>query len=211
MSVPSKDVKDFFAMLNKESIRYVLIKNLANELPDNLPEGKDIDILVNIDDKRRFNGVMSKGGYKRVAHPWRKDELLYQLEPFEMFIKNKMYVDACFQLCCRSITYTQWLPLDQIIQASVWNNRVYDEKNGWYILAEDDMFVYLLSRCIFDKRKFTQPYNEKLSELYKNIDREKIMYKLKPVFFNFSEELLKKIAQQKFDEIVESYRRFDNY
>ena len=46
-NIKSKYILDFFKTLNKENVQYMLIKNIGKELPHNLKDGKDIDIIGN--------------------------------------------------------------------------------------------------------------------------------------------------------------------
>ena len=63
-----KNVKDFFELLNSSGVRYVLIKNIHNELPGHLAIGKDIDILVEERDKLKFRFLM-KSIARQYIHP----------------------------------------------------------------------------------------------------------------------------------------------
>ena len=57
-----------FDVLNKADIRYVMIKNIDNEVPGHLKDGKDIDIVVYRNDKKRFEEAM-KNHFFLLSHP----------------------------------------------------------------------------------------------------------------------------------------------
>ena len=62
------DIKELFELLNI-NVNYILAKNIANELPDKLKVGKDIDIIVHPDDYAKYRTLMPKHEYKLIIHP----------------------------------------------------------------------------------------------------------------------------------------------
>ena len=54
MYIPKEQINSFFQDINSFGISYVLIKNMDDELPAHLENGKDIDILVKEEDKDLF-------------------------------------------------------------------------------------------------------------------------------------------------------------
>ncbi len=67
--VDAEKVRFFFDLMNSSNIDYVLIKNIREELPNSLPDGKDIDILVKPESKILFEKVMKKYFFLK-CHPW---------------------------------------------------------------------------------------------------------------------------------------------
>jgi len=51
MYVPPIEISAFFEMLNQNGFNYLIIKNISNELPCSLDNGKYIDILVHAESK----------------------------------------------------------------------------------------------------------------------------------------------------------------
>ena len=112
-------------------------------------------------------------GWFPVRHPWDFGDnfiFLYSMNPLEFYEKNGIYLDVSYQLCCRSVNNGEWMPLDQKINNSVWNNRKQDNTYGWYILSDEDLFLHLITRSVFDKKKFTDGYIEQIQNLFKKIN-----------------------------------------
>ena len=69
MYIPKEQINSFFQDINSFGISYVLIKNMDDELPAHLENGKDIDILVKEEDKDLFAQKMLRLGYNTCTHP----------------------------------------------------------------------------------------------------------------------------------------------
>ena len=216
--IPVESIKDFFSFMNKSEIRYVLIKNISSELPNQLLNGKDIDIVVHEEDKVRFEKCMKNHGYHTHTPPlgivngW---TFAYQLPEYEFWkLENKpftLYIDASFKLACKSITPNVWIPLDNIIQEDIWKKRCFDEKNGWWIMDDQTILIYLFVRSIFDKHEFKQGYVEGIEERKYLLNDENTQEKLRKVFFKYTDRLIQMIESKRYDEIIQDYKTYLNY
>lgn len=212
--IDRKDVLDVFSMLNKNQISYVLLRNIDKELPDNLNEDKDIDILVKREDKEKFQKVLYNNGFKNKIHPWdfgNNFVFLYAMDKLEFYSKGKINLDICYQLCCRSINAKEWMPIDQMINNSVWENKKLNKNYDWYELSYEDELIHLLTRCIFDKGEFNSGYRKRISELMRKVDMDAEYKKLNVVFFKFTYKLVELIEKNEFDKIVNDYMTFTEY
>lgn len=214
--IDNKIVLNYFELLNSNNIRYALIKNISNELPNNLKNGKDIDIVINLDDKKKFDSVMVKIGRKYI-HPWGWEngwQNLYGLPKFEfwrLFCKDNVYIDVTYQLCCKSLMPNVWIPLDNYIQERIWSNRYFDKKNGWWILDNETQYVYCIVRCVFDKCVFSEAYINELECLSVVVDSDEVKKMLSLIFFGFTKQLLILIKNKKFHDIKNRYIEFNDY
>lgn len=208
-------ILDFFNKLNDSGIRYVLLRNIGNELPDNYQKGKkDIDLLVHPNDRSKLHSFMKKNKLVSWPHPLDKGsglEYLYAVYPFEFYKKDGYYFDICYQMVCKSPNAGEYMPVDMLINTSVWENRRLDGEYPWYRLSDEDLMVHLLTRCIFDKKKFTTEYKNELIKLNQTSDKVKLKLKLETVFFKYSDTLLKKIETGQYDNIINSYLSFIEY
>ena len=68
-TIPAEVILDFFERLSATEILYVIIKNVDNELPDHLKDGKDIDILVHESCIKQFEEFMISNNFDRQTHP----------------------------------------------------------------------------------------------------------------------------------------------
>lgn len=212
--IDRKEILNMFSMLNKNNISYVLLRNIDKELPDNLRENKDIDILVKREDKSKFQKVLYNNGYKKRIHPWDFGNnflFLYAMDKLEFYAKEKVNLDICYQLCCRSINAKEWMPVDQLINNSVWENKRYNKQYGWYELSYEDELIHLLTRCIFDKGEFSLGYRKRILELMEKVSMDDEYERLNVVFFKFSHKLIELIRKCEFDKIVDEYMTFTEY
>lgn len=216
--IPEKYIKRFFEVMNDNDIQYVLIKNIFDELPCKLPDGKDIDILVHTDSKEKFEECMSANGFGRRIPPNGKENgwsFAYQLPEYEFWQmeKNKFtfYIDANFKLCCKSLMGKIWIPLDNSIQEELWKNKVFDAENNWWIMDEYTILVYLLVRAVFDKENFRAGYIEGIEKRKHLIAAECVKEKLSKIFFNYTDRLIHMVNEGKYSEIVQDYRGFREY
>ena len=210
------EIKKFFIILNNNEINYILIKNIADELPNSLMDGKDIDILVYPDSKTQYEEVMKKNNYHAHTHPlgiqngW---TFGYSLPEYQFWKKEdrpfSLYIDANFILCCKSFVPKTWVPLNRPINDSVWENKIFDDKNEWWIMDDKNMLLYLLVRCIFDKNSFSDSYIFEIEKRKHFIN--KIDDKLRMTFYKYSTRLSELVMMGKYGEIIQDYIAFDNY
>jgi len=214
--IEKSEVINIFKLLNSSNLKYILLRNINNELPEKLEVGKDIDILINKKDKSKFIYFFKNNGYKTIPHPFKNDTFLYGVDKFEFKYNdnNKILFDLTSQLVVRSLDAGQWIPLDQKIQESAWNNRRFkkiDEEFGYWTLSHNDEFITLVARSIFDKREFQEGYIRRIDELKDKIDIEDVKEKMGLVFFKFTPYLLEMIEKKDYENIIKNYIQFKEY
>ena len=157
MVINKKLVDEFFFGLNEAEIEYVLIKNICEELPCNLRDGKDIDILVHTSSVPAFKQAMLKMNFKQIVAPYGIREgwsFGYQLNEYQFWRKNNatcnFFIDAAEKLMCKSLMPKMWIPIDNTINESIWRDKVFDTKNNWWSMDEDNVAAYLIIRSVFD-------------------------------------------------------------
>lgn len=221
MFVDSKLVWELFDQLNASGVRYALIKNINSELPDRLPDGKDIDILVHENGMELFERRMSDIGFKIITHPWGKGKgwsFAYGLNECTFWEKQNIschfYIDVCEKLMCKSLTPNVWIPLDRSVNQFAWGHLEYVQANaehGWWILSREAVFPYLIARCVFDKHGFPTGY---ITEIRKNIDlirNNDVLQRLEKIFFSYTPRLISLLDQGRFADIFSDYITFANY
>ena len=213
-NVNQSDVLNVFRCLNSSGVDWLLLRNTGDELPNNLAEGKDIDILVRPDDRDRMITHLVSNSFYTIRHPYDEDIKLYGIHDFDMLKTDaNLLLDINYEIACRSTDGGQWIPLDKEIQESVWCNRIVKSMAGEDISmpSDEDLFVTTLARCVFVKRSFTQWHRKKLSELFERVGLSGAAQKLPLVFFAYSQRLLNLIQGERYDEIVEDYLSFADY
>jgi len=202
--------------LNSSNLEYIFLRNINREIPYRIPIGKDIDILIKEADKHIFLRFFRKHHYKIIAHPLRNDIFLYGVNRFIQIEHNVSGIifDIMFQIAVRSLDAGQWVPLDQRIQKSAWHNRRFQQVNGsfgYWTLGYDDEFVTLVSRAIFDKRKFQSAYIQRLKDLLPKVNMDKVEKKLYMIFFKYTPFLLKSMCGGDFGNIIKEQLSFKGY
>lgn len=213
--IKKESIIDFFDKLNKSKLSYVLIRNINRELPDSLIKGKDIDLLVKYSDKELIYNFLKKNGFKKVKHPHRKNIYLYGINKFEFFVnKEGLILDLNFSLVCRSLDKGQWLPIDQVIQNSAWQNKLFyslSSNLNYWSLSKEDTFITLIVRSVFDKKKFDEGYIVGIEELVDVIDMSDVILKLNLIFFKYTDTLIEQIKIKSYSTIIDNYFKFNKY
>lgn len=214
--IESNELVNIFKLLNKSELKYILLRNINNELPSKLEIGKDIDILVHKKDEHLFKKIFQENDYQTIPHPFKNDVFLYGVDRFEFKYNNnnKVLFDLNFQLAVRSLDAGQWIPLDQKIQELAWKNKRFekiDENFGYWTLSYNDEFITLIARSIFDKREFQDGYIKRIEELKNKIDLNDVREKLELVFFKYTPYLLKQIENKEYGSIIKNYLQFKEY
>ena len=216
MFYKAEDIHATFDFLNANAIEYLLTKNIADELPAKLKIGKDIDIIVHPKDYEKFKFIMQSFAYKRIIHPHGKEtgwRFIYGAHE-NIFLTNpanKLIVDAYAELCTKSISMNAWLPLDKIIQKSIWENKVWDDANKWWILDDENLVIYLLTRSVFEKGGFTDAYISDIEKRKKLLKNSSARQKLEKIFFKFADTLIEKVNRKQYENILIEYITFTDY
>lgn len=214
MNINTNDILDIFKMFNESGTNYVLLRNIDQELPNKFNRSKDIDILVKQEEKKPFYSLMKSKGWRKRPHPLDLAgdfTFLYAMDKFDFFTKNGINIDVCYQLACRSTNAGEWMPIDQFINNSVWENKKINEEYGWYEMSLEDELVHLLTRCVFDKKTFSSKYISRIEELFLDIDTNKLIDRLELVFFKFTAYLLEHIENKRYQIIRNEYLKFTDY
>ena len=213
--IPSIQVVRALSALADGDIPYRLLRNTANELPDNLKIGKDIDILARWNDFGRLDRLFKHIGFRRVLHPLRGDQFLYGVHPFRFYKNSRLniFIDVHFELACRSLNQGEWIPLDRAIQARAWAGSSPHHIGGVIVagLPRACECLHLLTRCIFDKREFDAGYLHRIEELTDLLSDAELLEVIQPVFFKFSMLLLKLLRARRYEEIIMAHSHFMDY
>ena len=116
-------------------------------------------------------------------------------------------------MVCKSLNAGEWIPLDKKIQHSAWTNKKFYKSVDfkYWGLSEDDEFIMLIVRSIFDKKKFISGYIERIQSLYQYINISFVIEKLELVFFKFSTRLFEKLEKKEYETIINEYIEFRDY
>ena len=212
--VNAQEIINTFNLLNESKVNYILLRNIDDKIPYNQPLLSDIDILV---PKKNFNvisNLLIKASFYENKNHCINDIYLYGADKHRQFIKNNVLLDFQFQLMVRSLDAGQWIPLDQKIQKSAWENKRFEkisEEFGFWTLSYNDEFLTLVVRSIFDKREFQEGYIKRIEELKEKIYLNDVIKKMELVFFKFTPYLLEMIDKKDYKNIIKNYIQFKGY
>lgn len=218
ITIPSEVILDFFERLSATDILYVIIKNVDDELPYHLKDGKDIDILVHESCIKQFEEFMSSNDFDMQTPPLGRANgwnFAYKLPEYQFWKYREdrftFYVDASFKLSCKSLTPKMWIPLDKCINDDIWEKKVYDPVHHWWMMDNETVLIYLLVRSIFDKREFKVGYIEGIEQRKSFLTNEDVRKKLSKIFFNYTQSLTDQVIAGNYDDIIRNYLAFTDY
>lgn len=216
--IPEETIESFFKKITASEVPYVLIKNVSNELPSGLKDGKDIDILVHHDFVSAFETFMKENDFEKQIPPLGRENgwnFAYKLPEYQFWkLKNReftLYIDASFKLSCKSLTPKMWIPLDECINKDIWEKKKYDGKNHWWIMDDESVLIYLLVRSIFDKKEFREGYIQGIEQRKDLLKKENVQQKLSKVFFKYTPVLIQQVNAAAYENIISSYLTFMEY
>lgn len=209
-------IEEFFELLSKNHIEYLLLYNHCNELPNRLVVGKDIDILVSVNDKEDIDGLLQKNGYIHCAHPLGKHnnyKYLYNMIKPEFWENEEggYKVDIHFQLGCQSLTPLSVVPLDKRIEEYFWKNRFWDDELHCWRTSKTAELVYTIIRGVFDKHSFSEKYKEEILKNKLLLMNNEVKELLHMVFYSFTNHLVEMIMKEDLDNIFIDYIKNYDY
>ena len=218
VKIPKKEIDSFFQIMNDNQINYALITNNGDELPNNLKNGKDIDVLVSPNHIKTVDEVLERNGYLRTRHPKGRQngwDYCYGSIEHQMWKKTidnyELFIDLHFQLMCSSLQPRLWIPLDKCVNNDAINNRIFNSEIQCYEIDDESRLIYLIVRSIFDKSSFSDTYIKEIEKRSKYFQNNSFRYKMKKIFFNFTDTLIKMLTKQEYDTIIHRYITFDDY
>lgn len=211
--VDGRHICEFFRLLNKEALKYVLIKNDGNLIPHHVEDEKDIDILIHPSEYDRFLEVINYNLFQRLDGESKKYYFAYKLRPDIYAKKDDLFIHAYDMLACTSLTNMGIckLPLHQEIQLDIWKNKIWDNHNNWWIMDDCSILIYLLTKSIFDKRMFRQIYKEEIIARKHILRSPDFLRKIEHIFFKFSSTLIGMLENDDYENILMVYTSFTNY
>ncbi len=185
----------------------------------------DIDyrIVINTDDKcililsgkdiPLFCERLVQKGYSESVHRFSSRKgfgFLYGMsEPllYEKQGEKSIEIYMCLASCC--LEAKRMLPFERSIQKKVWESK--KENGGLFYISEELSLLYVLSECMFEKRRFDSKAVSLIESKKEIIKNEEFMEMCRKVFFGYTGILLKKIDEGSYESVFESYLKFADY
>ncbi len=168
-------------------------------------------ILINDDCYSKYRKAMKTLEIQKTVHPYSENlgyHFLYQMRPFELYVKDGFYYEFVFKLPCASLTPKSYIPVDRLIQTHVFAEDCSDQ-----VKRIDDLSycIYRICLAVFDREAFSTA-DEELFRTHKELlQSEKAGELLRTVFFGFTDELQRLLAENMLTEIIPAYYGFSDY
>lgn len=211
--VEAKIIIDFFKMLNESNLNYVLIKNDDNVLPNCLESDNDIDFLIQPIDYEKLIELCVSNGYEKKVGESCKRYFLEQLREDLLFKYDDCYFHFYEALPCSPLTNMGdcKMALERGVQEYIWEHKVWDEINQWWIMDDIAILLYLLVRSVFDKKEFKEKYIREIEKRKQLLDKEDFKRLAQTVFFGFTPMLIELVKAGKYEHVLGKYLSYSNY
>ncbi len=188
-------IKETLTELDKHGIRYCILRNynfLLERRTALSRAEKSIDLVIPKGDYAAFHTVLVEQGFTR------RKKLSYSHKHVPYF--RFQGVEAIsFDV---QIGGVHWNDMCYLDEKYLIGNKV--QKSFFYVPSDNDTFVMLLAHSILGKRYFKPEYQERVSFLAQNVDKEYVTGRLAEIFSKKQAGRLYALAKEgKFKEIVE--------
>lgn len=171
-----------------------------------------VTILVSPNELKAFHKLAKTNKMKSVAHPYGKRYgfiFLYQMKPFELYEKDGMYYEIFCQIPSKSLTPKMWMPLDKMVQTSIWDNK--KTIDGIDYVIEEDLWIFRLVQCLFMQIELRQRDIDFFSSHKEVLESSTLKAKLELIVFGYADKLLELMNQEQYDKLVTDYFSYDQY
>ena len=206
------ELKSIFKLFKEKAIDYIVLRDF-NEIPDEVTYGNDVDLLCLEKDNDKIALL-----FKDLNYSFYKDSkitnlyLYHALPHFHYRSKKKdINIDIVFNLSYRSPNKGEWVSVHEEIQESIWVNKISVEHFWKFQPSYIDEFIHLVCHSIFDKKEFREKNINRIDEIYPHIDKNKALYFLNLIFFNYSSKLLEQVDKKEYENIRPNYIKFKDY
>ena len=103
------------------------------------------------------------------------------------------------------------MALERSVQKYIWENRVWDDKNNWWIMDDVSILLYLIVRSVFDKKNFREKYIREIEKRITYIDNEDFFLLARTVFFGFTPKLVELVKKKEYECILGKYLSYSEY
>lgn len=179
--------------LNRENIRYCILRNYEFLIDPNAEPGFDLDISIAVEDQEKAKRTFIENGF--IEKP---PQFSLKHQGYQRFATEDMQ-NIGFDVQWGGVVWNDVYYLKEVIYAR--RKKV----DAIYILSDEDAFIMYLCHSLLGKRYFKSKYQKKLQELaQKDLDISYIRAHLGKTFGNLKlgDELVTLVKNNKFDELL---------
>lgn len=207
-----KELRTIFKLLEDKGVQHLVLRGF-NEIPDKVTYSNDLDLLCLAKDKDKLSKIFKELGYSFYSDSKLDYQYFYMASPHYHFLDKKkdIHIDVVFNLSYRSPNKGEWVSVHQEVQDSIWLNKTSVDQFWKYQASYLDEFTHLVCHSIFDKKEFREKDINRINEIYQYVDKEKLLYLFKFIFYRYSQSLLDQIEKREFENILSNYLKFKDY
>ncbi len=203
-------IQSTFKSINKITFNsFVTLRNF-DLIPNESSIENDIDVLI---PKEYLSDVIDAWKNNYVIYQ-DQNPCLYGAEPHYHFKNTDLGVhfDIVTGLYYRSSNDSNlFVKVNDKLEKSMLKDKIDVDKIWLSQPSIEDELVHLACHCIFDKRKVTQRYEERMNYLFKHCKKEKLINLLEIAFYKTSKLIFQSISLGNSSEIYENYISFTDY
>ena len=204
-------VKTCFDVIHQTTNGQFVTLRGFDEIPDQITAKNDVDIMVCGSHVIPFlDAQFKKLGFTLFVD---NHKYMYGAEPHYQFVNNKADVklDIVTGLYYRSSNDKMlWIPINKEVQRSMISNKVNVDEMWKIQPSPEDELVHIICHCIFDKRKTSQKYIDRIDILLKNIDDDVLKQLLERAFYA-SWETVYNVMKTDPSNLYNKYIQYTNY
>ena len=203
---------EFLEYLQEQDVEWIVLRS-HEEIHSNLNIYNDIDLLIKKDHLFKVaNYAKIMGWHQRLDSCWNNKYLYGAFPHFHIVsIKTGLHIDIVSNLSYRSPNNGEWVKVHELIQASMWANKLTVNEPWKYIPAEVDELLHIVCHCMLDKKDFSDKYRKRIMSLGPYLNDARFKELLGLVFFSYSDVLQKKLTEMDFHQLPQEYTRFSKY
>jgi len=210
-------IKDTFNKLD-EKFEFVTLRNF-HHIPDMSSCDNDIDIIIKKENYDAVNQFLKDLGYDVYY-----DNTLPRINVVHKYIYGAMShlhavnrkMDVHFDVVC-GLYYRSLEDINifvggfESLENSLWENKISVDACYKYRTSDEDLLSHLVCHCIFDKRKVTHKYENRILELYSKSDKNKLKELFDLSFYKASDYILSLIESGNIKNLYKNYIQYSNY
>jgi len=182
-----------------------------DEIPEQISLKNDVDVMVCGSHIIPFLDTQ----FKQLGFTLFVDNhsYMYGAEPHYQFVNKDKDVkfDLVTGLYYRSSNDKMlWIPINKEVQRSMISNKINVDEIWKIQPSSEDELVHILCHCIFDKRKTSQKYIDRISVLLKETNEDQLKYLLEKAFYASWETVYKTMKTNPLN-LYNEYIQYTNY
>jgi hypothetical protein len=203
-------IKHTFEELDK-NFEFLTLRNF-HLIPEQASCDNDIDLLVHKRDYEKVAAFMQDLGYE-ITYDQGYEYLYGAVSHIHCVNREKdVHFDIVAGLYYRSLANPQiFVGGFEDLERSMWENKVNSDACWKYEPSIEDQLTHICSHSIFDKRKVTSSYENKIKELYEISDKERLTRLFEMSFFKVASHLLTIIKGGDCTNLFNEYVGYSQY